>query len=197
MPFVLIITGVVLLVAAVRNTQQYLFLLLAKDFTGTDNFIYWLVSLLIIGAVGYIPRAKPISVGFMTLVILVLFLKKGTGFFDKFNQQIGLTQTAQPQVSPPQTGGGATTGGTVTTGGGSSVNLGTPCRPGIDPGCGSNGRYGGPGVTPPPVIYSPGAGPTGGGGGGVGCDPFNDPFGFLGGSCGPLGGSGGSFSNDF
>lgn len=99
MPFVLIISGTVLLIAAVRNTQQDLFFLLANDFTGTNNFIYWFVSILIIGAIGYIPKAKPISDGFMVLVILVLFLKRGTGFVDMFQKQIGTTANAKPSVS--------------------------------------------------------------------------------------------------
>ncbi len=99
MPFVLIIAGVVLLIAAIRNTQQDLFFLLAKDFTGKDNFIYWFVSILIIGAIGYIPKLKPVSDGFLILVILVLFLRKGTGFFDMFQSQIGSTQSNRPVVS--------------------------------------------------------------------------------------------------
>lgn len=99
MPFVLIIAGIVLLVAAVRNSQQSLFLLLATDFTGPHNFVFWFLSILIIGAVGYIPKAKPLSDGFLILVILILFLKKGTGFFDQFQRQIGSTQSASPKVS--------------------------------------------------------------------------------------------------
>jgi hypothetical protein len=94
MAFVLIIAGAVLLVAAVRNAQQVLFALLRRDFTGPNNFIYWVVSILIIGAVGYIPRAKPASDAFLILIILVLFLKKDTGFFARFQQALGSTQTA-------------------------------------------------------------------------------------------------------
>ncbi len=103
MPFVLIIAGVVLLIAAIRNTQQELFLLLAKDFTGPNNFIYWFLSILIIGAIGYVPRLKPVSDGFLILVILVLFLKKGNGFFDMFQLQVGSTQKQSPVVSPGNT----------------------------------------------------------------------------------------------
>jgi len=110
MPFVLIISGTVLLIAAIRNTQQSLFYLMANDFTGKNNFVYWFLSILIIGAVGYIPRAKPISDGFLILVILALFLRKGTGFFDMFNRQIGYTQLTGPQVSSGATRGTTSTG---------------------------------------------------------------------------------------
>ncbi len=104
MPFVLIIAGVILLIAAIRNSQGDLFTLLAGDFTGPNNFIFWFVSILIIGAIGYIPRMKPISDGFLILVILVLFLRKGTGFFDQFNAQIQTTQASVPPAPGSGTG---------------------------------------------------------------------------------------------
>jgi hypothetical protein len=91
MAFVLIIAGAVLLTAAVRNTQQGLFYLVQGDFTGANNFIYWVVSILIVGAIGYIPKAKPASDGFLVLILLVLFLKKDSGFFDMFQKQIDAT----------------------------------------------------------------------------------------------------------
>lgn len=109
MPFVLILAGVVLIISAVRNTQQQLFYLLALDFTGPNNFIFWFLSILVIGALGYIPKAKPLSDGFLILVILVLFLKKGQsgrggGFFEQFQRQISSTTTATPKISTGQNG---------------------------------------------------------------------------------------------
>src|ERR1035437_10097218 len=88
MPFVLIIAGTILLISATRNTQATLYTLLAGDFTGSNNFIYWFLSILVIGAIGYIPKMKPLSEGFLVLVILQLFIHKDTGFFDQFNKQI-------------------------------------------------------------------------------------------------------------
>jgi hypothetical protein len=124
MPFVLIIAGTVLVISAVKNTQQILFYLLARDFTGPNNFIYWFLSILAIGAIGYIPRAKPISDGFLILVILTLFLKENTGFIAMFQQQIGRTQTSSPQVSAPTGSTGSTVGGktTINTGTGITVS---------------------------------------------------------------------------
>jgi|ERR1035437_314255 hypothetical protein len=96
MPFVLIIAGTILLVAGTRNTQADLYHLLVGDFTGQHNFVYWFLSIMVIGAIGYVPKMKPISEGFLILVILVLFLKTCPkdspnctgGLFDKFNQQL-------------------------------------------------------------------------------------------------------------
>lgn len=158
MPFVLIIAGVVLIISAVRNTQQQLFYLLALDFTGPHNFIFWFLSILLIGAIGYIPRAKPLSDGFLILVILVLFLKKGTGFFDMFQRQIGGTVTATPKVSASGTsqssssvgvtigGGGITNSGggtTISVGGGGGRDVPFGCDPFWDPWCfGGGGNSG-------------------------------------------------------
>jgi len=100
MPFALIIVGAAFLVAGVRNTQSTLFGLVRAEFTGPNNFIFWVISILIIGAVGYIPKLKALSDGFLALVILVLILTRGNpnavggGFFQQFTRQIGTTTTA-------------------------------------------------------------------------------------------------------
>lgn len=106
MPFAFIIIGLVLLVSGVRNTQDDLFTLVKGDFTGQNNFIFWTISILIIGAVGYIPRLKPVANSFLVLVIVVLFLSN-KGFFANFNQQIGATETSSENFSVqtlPKTG---------------------------------------------------------------------------------------------
>ncbi len=100
MPFVLIVAGTVLLIAGVRNSQGQLYLLLRNDFSGPGNFIYWMLAILIIGAIGYVPKLKPVSDGFLILVILVLFLAKGNpkapggGFFSQFLKQVQTTDRA-------------------------------------------------------------------------------------------------------
>lgn len=87
MPFVLIIIGLVFLISGVKDTQDDLLALLKGDFTGQHNYIYWMVSILIVGAVGYVDELKPVSRAFLVLVIIVLFLSNG-GFFAKFNEQL-------------------------------------------------------------------------------------------------------------
>jgi hypothetical protein len=125
MPFALLIIGAVLLISAARGTTNTgpngapgLFALLESDFTGSDNFIFWLVAILIIGAVGYIPKLRPISVAFLTLVIIVLFLTKGNpsgvggGFFAQFTSAIGGTQSVNPSTYASST---ASAGGSSLT----------------------------------------------------------------------------------
>jgi hypothetical protein len=107
MPFALLIIGVFLLISGVRSTQDSLFALVKADFSGTDNFIYWFVAILIIGAVGYVPKLKPISTAFLVLVIVVLFLKKGNasgvggGFFAQLATGLGSTASASATTLTP------------------------------------------------------------------------------------------------
>lgn len=109
MAFVLLIVGAVLLISAVKGTSSDLFTLLQGDFTGSNNFIYWAVAILLIGALGYIPKVKPISVAFLGLVVLVLFLsrgdpsKAGGGFFEKFTAGLAATTAPVPDQAPGTT----------------------------------------------------------------------------------------------
>ena len=84
-----------MVVASVRNTNNDLVALLKGDFTGKGNFIYWMLSILVIGAVGYIPDLKPVSRAFLALVIIVLFINN-RGVFSQFTQAVGMTQAKQP-----------------------------------------------------------------------------------------------------
>src|ERR1700677_3290916 len=95
MPFLFLVFGTVMVVSAARNTQTQLIGLLKSDFTGNGNFIYWLISILAIGAVGYIPDLKPVSRAFLVLVVIVLILKNG-GVFTQFTSALSSTTKAQP-----------------------------------------------------------------------------------------------------
>lgn len=101
MPFALLFIGVILIVAAVRGSQDDLFALVKGDFTGQSNFFYWVVVLVLIGSLGYVKAIQPLSRLFIGLILTVLFLTKGDprqasgGFFEKFTQGIGVsTKTA-------------------------------------------------------------------------------------------------------
>ncbi len=90
-----------MVIASVRNTVADdvetkalgLTSLLKQDFQGKNNFAYWVLSILIIGAIGYIKPLQPVSRAFMLLVIIVLFLSN-KGVFDQFNTAFQATQTA-------------------------------------------------------------------------------------------------------
>jgi hypothetical protein len=84
MPILFGLFGIVLIVAGVsgRITQgnPSLTSLIKDDFTGSDPFWKWILAIFLIGAVGYIPDMRPISRGFMALVIIV-FLLDNQGVF--------------------------------------------------------------------------------------------------------------------
>jgi hypothetical protein len=102
MPFALVFVGIVLLVAGVRDKQGDLFTLAKGDFTGKNNFFFWSGSILAVGAVGYIPRLKPVSDGFLVLVVVVLFLHN-KGFFAQFSEALKTTETAPAPAAKPST----------------------------------------------------------------------------------------------
>jgi len=94
MPFAFIIVGLILLVSGVRGTSSDLLTLVKGDLTGQNNFVYWLLSILIIGALGYVEDLRGISRAFLVLVLIVLFLREDNqttgsgGFIVKFQQAI-------------------------------------------------------------------------------------------------------------
>jgi hypothetical protein len=118
MPFLFIIIGVVFVVASARNTNQQLVSLMKNDFTGKNNFIYWSLSILLIGLVGYVKELQPISRMFMALVVIVLFLANG-GVFTKFFATINAWQ--YNSLLPTSASVGTGTG----TGSGTGAAIGT------------------------------------------------------------------------
>jgi hypothetical protein len=102
MPFALIFAGLILVTAGVRGKSQELYTLVKGDVE--TGYIYWMFSILVLGALGYIEELKPFSRALMALVIVVLFLKAGNpsgiggGFFSQLNQ--GLAANPGPGNSP-------------------------------------------------------------------------------------------------
>lgn len=84
-----------MIVSAVRDTQDQFVCLVKSDFTGPKSFVYWIIALMIIGAMGNIEKVRPLSDALLFLIIVALFLAKGDpakaggGFFEKFMQAIG------------------------------------------------------------------------------------------------------------
>lgn len=104
MPFAFALIGVVFIIAGVRGTVEDadnkpgLLTLLKNDLVGDGNFIYWILSIAIIGALGYIDAFRPFSRALLVLIIVVLVLAEDKqnsgagGFFDKFQESIAEIQ---------------------------------------------------------------------------------------------------------
>jgi hypothetical protein len=93
MPFAFALTGLVLLIAGVRGTSDDLLKLVAGDVTGDNSFIYWILAIAVLGALGYVDTLRPLSRGLLLLVLVVLVLTEGKktgsgGLFQKFTQAV-------------------------------------------------------------------------------------------------------------
>lgn len=83
MPFALAIVGIVLLVSALRGTSGALFAAIKSDFTGSGNYLYWVIAIMLIGSIGYIKKLQPVSDAFLALLLIVLMISN-KGFFAQF-----------------------------------------------------------------------------------------------------------------
>lgn len=104
MPFALILAGIVLTVAGVRSTENALFSLLKNDFVGTPSFVWWTLSILAIGSVGYLPGMRQLANAFLALILIVLILannKDGKNVFSEF-----FNTFKQPIPAAPVAGNG-------------------------------------------------------------------------------------------
>lgn len=94
---ILLLLGAVLLVAALRNTQAQLATALEQDVPG---FLTWALAIAAIGAVGFIPGARPISRGLLALVIVVIFVTRYQAILASIRGAAAPTQPAQAQATP-------------------------------------------------------------------------------------------------
>lgn len=105
MPFLLIAIGLIVVLAAARNTIGPLATQLSSDLGATQggvHFLAWLGAIVLIGAVGYVPNLQTVSRAMMLLVILVIVLKNGGGLFSQLQQQIANVPASQtPPASLP------------------------------------------------------------------------------------------------
>ena len=87
MPYALIAIGLLLTIAGARNKQGDLFALVKGDFTGNQSYIWWAVSIIAIGSLGYVKTTRPLANSFLALILVVLILHN-SGVFAKFTDAI-------------------------------------------------------------------------------------------------------------
>jgi hypothetical protein len=92
MPFVFAIVGLVLIISGARGRSSDLLSLVEGDLT-EGNFVYWMLSIAVLGALGYIDALRPLSRALLVLVIVVLVLAEDKaggagGFFAKFQESV-------------------------------------------------------------------------------------------------------------
>jgi hypothetical protein len=109
MPYALILAGIVLTVAGVRNTQATLYTLLEGDFTGPHSFVWWTLSIVGIGAVGYAPALRTFANYFLALILIVLVIAN-KGVFEQFTNAL---KNPIPAATPASASASTSSGNTV------------------------------------------------------------------------------------
>jgi hypothetical protein len=94
---VALILGVILIVAAIRNSQGALFAALGVDVPG---FVVWAAAIFAVGVVGYVPGLKTVSRGLLALVIVALVLNNYQKILAGFQSA---WQHPTPVAPPPGT----------------------------------------------------------------------------------------------
>lgn len=107
MPLLFIGTGIVFILTGLNGSPSALYAAVKSDFTGQGNYVYWMLSILTLGALGYIPDLKHLSRLFIVLVLIVLLLDNG-GFFAQLQAFIKSNSAAAA------TGSGSTSSTTST-----------------------------------------------------------------------------------
>lgn len=117
MPFALIAIGLILTIAGARGTQGTLFNLLKGDFTGNQSYLWWALSIVAVGAVGYVKSLRPLSHGFLVLILIVFVVaqyKGGKDLFKSFIDQVRAGTTNVPATTAANDNAGeGGTGGSV------------------------------------------------------------------------------------
>jgi hypothetical protein len=107
MALVALIIGALLIVTAFRNTQGQLATALMQDVPG---YLVWAAAVFAVGAIGFIPKAAPISRMLMALVLTVLILKNYTNVitgFEAADKAVPTAAAATPAATTEQTANAA------------------------------------------------------------------------------------------
>lgn len=74
MPIGVLIMGLAMLISGINDTQEELSAMLANDLTGDKSFTPWLASIILVGSLGMYKPIRPITDGFMALILVQLLL---------------------------------------------------------------------------------------------------------------------------
>lgn len=111
MPLLFIGSGLILILTGLKGKPDQLWTLIQGDFTGPNNFVYWMVSMFVLGSLGYVPQLKNLSRLFIGLIVIVLLLDN-KGFFAQLQDYINTGGTSTKAGA----GNGVAGGGIGSTG---------------------------------------------------------------------------------
>lgn len=91
MAWAFLFIGMLFIISAWKDKQSDLFALLQEDFTGQDNFFFWVLAIIILVSIGTFKPIRPITDAFLGLIVLVIVIapyKNGRDLFAEFTAQI-------------------------------------------------------------------------------------------------------------
>jgi uncharacterized membrane protein HdeD (DUF308 family) len=89
MPIFFLFVGIMLVVVGINNKISEMGALIKEDFrptNGSPGFHVWIIAIFVAGSLGYIKELKPVANAFLALIIVAMFFKRDTGFFEQFTQ---------------------------------------------------------------------------------------------------------------
>ena len=126
MPIALLIIGILVVIAGVKNNASLLEQTLVSDFSGAGSFWYWIAAVLAIGSLGYYSPAKQVSHLFLVLIVLVFLLSNG-GVFAQLQSAVQSPKPAAgnstPQAANSNVSSGSGSGSDALSGDISSGNI--------------------------------------------------------------------------
>lgn len=106
MILVILLIGVVVIVAAVRNSQAALGAALLVD---VPAFVTWAAAIFAVGAIGWIPHLKPVSRALLALLLTVLVVRNYQAILAGFER--AWQSPPAPAAAPASGGSGGSSGG--------------------------------------------------------------------------------------
>lgn len=109
MGLIALFLGIVLIVAAVRNSQGALFTALETD---VPKFVVWAAAIIAVGVIGAIPGLKPVSRWLLALVIVVIIVNNYQRLVKGFQNgwQNSAKSSGPASTSSSENGNAAATG---------------------------------------------------------------------------------------
>jgi hypothetical protein len=113
MPIALLAVAGLMIVSAWKGTEEELGVLVASEFTGSGNFLYWLAAVAVVGGLGMVPVMRTPSRWLIALILVAMFLSH-TGIIANAFSALSTAQPAAP-IAPPQAAAASSSSGSNTS----------------------------------------------------------------------------------
>lgn len=89
MPWAFIVCGALMCILAVKSDDSLhqFAATVSNDVSGNSGFIKWIIAIVIIGAVGYLPDMEGLSTAFLVLLV-ISFVLSNSGVFRKAQEAL-------------------------------------------------------------------------------------------------------------